>query len=142
MHTRPLTLLAALCIAATPLMTFAQQPAKQLVQPAPPPPQMQTLNEGEAPTITIHKPGVAEETITQQKKQGKVVDVKVQTGSGTYHLKPNDQAGSALPGDVESSAMRGSQWQVLEFDLNKNKEKPAAPEAQRLAPAPAAPAAK
>ncbi|MEO8838235.1 MAG: DUF2782 domain-containing protein [Herbaspirillum sp.] len=118
-----------------PLLSSAQQPAQPSAQSAPPPPQTQPLTEDEAPAITIRKPGVSEETITQQTKQGKVTDVKVQTGSSTYHLKPNDQAGSALPGDVESSPMRGSQWKVLEFDMNKNKEKPASPTPQRLAPA-------
>ena len=135
MRTQHLRFILPLCVAvlAAPWPAFAQQP----VNPGPPPPQTQPLNEGEAPTVTIRQPGAAEQPITQTRKQGKVTDVKVTTGGSTYHLKPNEQAGSALPGDTESSAMRGSQWQVLEFDMSKKKD-PQATERTPDAPQPAA----
>lgn len=120
MRTFRLWPIVTVCLAAyaTPLLVNAQQPTN----PAPPPPQTQKLEEGEAPAITIRKPGADEQPITQTKKQGKVTEVKVKSGASTYYLKPNEQAGSAVPGDAESSAMRGSQWQVLQFDLTKNKD--------------------
>jgi len=46
----------------------------------------------------------------------------VRSGGSTYYLKPNEQPGSTLPGDVESKSMRGSQWQVLEFDMKPQKD--------------------
>lgn len=112
--------LAALCLIALvmPPRAGAQQPA----QPAPPPPQTEPLNEGETPPITIRQPGISEQPITQKKQQGKVTEVKVKSGASTYYLKPNEQAGSALGGDVESSPMRGSQWQVLEFDMKPRRD--------------------
>lgn len=120
MHTSRIWPIVIVCFAAyaAPLLANAQQPAN----PAPPPPQTQKLEEGEAPTITIRQPGADEQPITQTRKQGKVSEVKVNSGSSTYYLKSNEQAGSTLPGDTESSAMRGSQWQVLQFDLSKKKD--------------------
>ncbi|MGB6055806.1 MAG: DUF2782 domain-containing protein [Burkholderiaceae bacterium] len=119
MHTLSLRSFVSVCIAACFLSLTAA--ARAADQAPPPPPQTQKLEEGEAPEITIRKPGVSEEPITQTKKQGKVTEVKVQSGGSTYYLKPNEQSGSALPGDVESSPMRGSQWQVLEFDMKPQK---------------------
>ncbi len=120
MHTLRIWPLITVCIAAyaMPQLAGAQQPAN----PAPPPPQTQKLEEGEAPTITIRKPGEEEQPITQKKQQGKVTEVKVKSGGSTYYLKPNDQPGSSLPGDVESKSMRGSQWQVMEFDMTRQKD--------------------
>jgi hypothetical protein len=120
---------------AMPQLAGAQQPAN----PAPPPPQTQPLEEGEAPAITIRKPGVEEQSITQKKQQGKVTEVKVKSGGSTYYLKPNEQPGSTLPGDVQSKPTRGSQWQVLEFDMKPQKE-PKEPDQAPAAPQP--PAAK
>jgi hypothetical protein len=135
-HTSRIWPILAVCAAAyaMPQLAGAQRP----VATAPPPPQTQPLEEGEAPAVTIRRPGAGEEPITQKKQQGKVTEVKVQSGGSTYYLKPNEQSGSALPGDVESKPMRGSQWQVLEFDMKPQKDqKPVeqAPDAPQPAPA-------
>lgn len=108
--------LVTVCVAAfaAPLPASAQQSAT-----APPPPQLEKLEEGDAAAITIRKPG-SEKKITEKREQGKVKEVKVQSGKSTYYLKPNDPAGSALPGDAESNATRAAQWQVLEFGNPKN----------------------
>jgi hypothetical protein len=90
---------------------IAQQPAPAV---APPPPQMEKLDEGEEPAITIHKPET-EKKITEKREKGKVTEIKVQSGKSTYYLKPNEQAGAGLPGDAQSNANRAPQWQVLEF---------------------------
>jgi hypothetical protein len=110
---------------AMPLFAQAQDPA------APPPPTLEKLQEGEAPAVTIRKPD-GEKKITEKRKQGKIKEVKVQSGKSTYYLKPNEPVGSALPGDAESSANRGAQWQVMEF----GKPKPAkvTPQPPALAP--------
>lgn len=87
---------------------------------APTPPQLETLDEGEPPAITIRKPGGGDEQqITQTRKGGKVTEIRVKTRGSTYYLKPNDQVGSALPGDAQASVIRPPQWEVLEFDLTR-----------------------
>jgi len=120
LHTLRFWPIVIVCMAAYAVPQLAG--AQQAANPAPPPPQTQPLNEGEAPTITIRKPGEEEQPITQKKQQGKVTEVKVRSGGSTYYLKPNEQPGSTLPGDVESKSMRGSQWQVLEFDMKPQKD--------------------
>ena len=83
-----------------------------------PPPKLEKMEEGEPPAVTIRKPQ-GEKKITESRKQGKIKEVKVQSGKNSYYLKPNEPAGSALPGDAESSANRGAQWQVMEFGQPK-----------------------
>ncbi len=119
----------AVCIAAfaAPLPAIAQQAA------APPPPTLEKLEEGDVPAITIRKPS-GEKKITEKREQGKVKEVKVQSGKNTYYVKPNEPAGSALPGDAESAATRPAQWQVLQFGGPKSGKEAEPP--QTLEPAP------
>lgn len=128
--------IAGLCVAvfATPLLASAQQAAKDA-----PPPKMEKLEESEAPAVMIRKPS-SEQKATEKREKGKVTQVKVQSGKSTYYLKPNDQPGSALPGDTESSTMRAPQWQVMEFDFTRRKDVKEADTGAALAPPPAAPA--
>lgn len=121
--------IVTLCIAAyaAPLLAAAQQPTDNAA-----PPQLQKLEEGEAPAITI-RGSATDRNITQKREQGKVTSVKVKSGKSTYYVKPNTPAGSALPGDVQSDATRPAQWQVLEFDWNR------APNAKEEAQAAAVP---
>jgi hypothetical protein len=103
-----LTAIAALAI---PLQVNAQQPAN----PAPPPPQLEKLEEGEPPAVTI-RPPENKSTITETRERGgKVREVKVTSGGSTYYLRPNDPAGSALPGDTQSNTTRAAQWEVGTF---------------------------
>ncbi|MGV8898474.1 MAG: DUF2782 domain-containing protein [Burkholderiaceae bacterium] len=106
---------------AMPLLASAQQPAQQ---PAPPPPVMENLEEGEPPAISITPPGT-EKKITEKRQQGKVTEVEVKTGNSTYYLKPVDPAGSAMRGDGQSDEMRAAQWPVVEFDMGMRKKKAA-----------------
>ena len=92
-----------------PLLGNAQQPSK-----------LEKLEDGEVPAVIIRKPDT-EKKITEKREQGKVTEVKVQTGKSTYYLKPNDAAG-ALPGDAQSNENRGAQWSVHEFDLGRKKK--------------------
>ncbi|MES2537197.1 MAG: DUF2782 domain-containing protein [Pseudomonadota bacterium] len=120
--------------AAIPLKASAQQPGTVDA----PPPKMEKLEEGEAPGITPRVSPSAPQ-ITETRKQGKVTEVKVNTGRSTYYLKPNTPAGSAVPGDAQSDVTRPAQWRVMEFDLNRPKEAnaTAAPAPATLQPAPA-----
>lgn len=115
--------LLAICLAslATPLLASAQQatpPAKTI---APPPPELQKLEEGEAPSVTIRKPGEDNGDITQTRQQGRVDEVKVKSGSSTYYVKTPSQAGTLGPTDAPP---RGAQWQIKEFDLGQKIRKP------------------
>ena len=91
------------------LHAVAQQPA-----PVPPPPAMENLTEGDDPAITIKKPSSANRA-TENRVQGKVKAVEVHSGGSTYTVRPNEPAGSALPGDGQSDTSRPAQWKVLEF---------------------------
>lgn len=117
---------------ATPLIVSAQStaPTKDF---APAPPQTQRLEEGEAPAVTIRQPDT-QKKITEKRSQGKVTEVKVQTGKTTYYAKPNDTPG-AMRGDGQSDTNRPVQFEVGTFGGPKSAT--AAEPAQTLAPAPA-----
>ncbi|HJV51564.1 MAG TPA: DUF2782 domain-containing protein [Noviherbaspirillum sp.] len=127
---------ACIAVLATPLLTQAQQKAD-----APPPPKMERLEEGEAPAITIRKPNQERQITEKRAPGGKVTEVKVSKGKNTYYLKPNEQPG-AMPGDGQSSANRGAQWQVKEFDLSRQPKEAATEQAPAVPAPPPAPAKK
>lgn len=106
------------------------------------PPQLEKLDEGEPPAITISKPDT-ESKISEKRENGKVTGIKVKSGNSTYFLKPSQPAGSSLPGDVQSGPLRGAQWQIFEFEAGpkkKNEDKeddtttPSLPEQPKVAP--------
>jgi len=102
-----------------------------------PAPQLNALDDNEAPAITIRKPD-NEREITEKREQGKVKEVRVQRGKNVYYLKPNEPAGSALPGDAQSNATRAPQWVVKEFDPeDKNTKQARKVEAAHTPPPPA-----
>lgn len=115
------------------LPASAQQPSQQ-------PPKLEKLEEGEAPAVTIRKPEQERKITEKRAPGGKVKEVKVTTGKSTYYAKPNDPAGSSLPGDAQSNTTRPAQWEVLEFDTSRSKEAKEAA-ATHTAPAPKPPAA-
>ena len=121
MQTQKFWPIAALCIAAyAASMAHAEQAS-------PPPQNLEKLEEGEPPAITIRKPD-GERKITEKREHGKIKQVKVQTGKSTYILTPNEPVGSALPGDAQSGSVRPAQWQLLEFGKPKPpKEDPQPP---------------
>ncbi len=130
----------AACIAAAlPLASSAQQSGNT----APPPPQLERLEEGEEPAVTIRQPDQQRaRTVEKRAPGGKVTEVQVTSGKSTYVLKANDSSGSALPGDAQGSFLRAPQWEVLEFDLSRSKEAREAEAAQAAqVPPPPAPAA-
>jgi hypothetical protein len=134
MRSSLLTPLAAglLAILSSVPPAFAQQNG------APPPPRLEKLEEGEEPAVTIRKP--AERKIEEKRAPGgKVTEVKVTSGGSTYYLKPNDPAGSAMPGDQEGTANRGAQWEVLQFDWFSKQPKTGADEASSTQAEPAPP---
>jgi hypothetical protein len=113
---------------------------------APPPPQLEKLEEGTPPAVTIRKPEQRSTVTEKRAPGGKVTEIKVTSGKSTYYLKPNDPAGSAAPGDTQGSTNRGAQWEVMEFDLGRRAQQKKEAQAADAAPTPpeqgAAPAGK
>ena len=142
----PTSLLQSLALSLLALSTaaLAQQPPAPPSRPSEAPPKMEVIEEGSDKPITVApRPGGTK--ITEKKVGGVVTEVKVKSGKSAYTLKPNTPAGNAHPGDGQSNALRGAQWTVLEFDLNKKKktDKEAVPEQAAVPPPPArTPAAK
>jgi len=132
------TLTAFAFASLMPLAALAQQQAPAKVQ-APPPPQTMPLEEGEAPAVTIPG-GQRREEIIEHRKQGRVTEVEVHTPSSSYTVQPNEQRGSALPGDAESNRNRAAQFTIKRFPVPKPKTEEEA-EAAAQPGAPAAPAA-
>lgn len=92
---------------------------------APPPPELQTLDEGEPPAVTIKKPGDGQGSgnkIEERRDHGQTKEIKVQSGPSTYYLKPKEQLGSSTPGDVQSGPPTGAQWKIKEFDWGGKKK--------------------
>lgn len=135
---RSLTLptLAAACIAAYAISLPAA--AQQGGNDAPPPPRLEKLEEGEEPAVTIRKPDQDRTTTTEKRAPGgKVTEIRVSTGGSTYYLRPNDHAGSSLPGDAQSNSARAAQWEVKTFDLSPQRDpQEAAAEEAAAAPPP------
>lgn len=118
----------------TPLLTHAQQSPKSIT---PPPPELEKLEEGQAPTTIPRKPGETQPKITEKREKGHVTEIKVQKGNNTYYVKPLPVGGASLPGDIPSAPVRGAQWQVKEFDLGeKQHQVPQEGKATDITPAP------
>lgn len=124
--------IATIAIQAISSTVFAQQP-----------PQLEKLEEGEAPAVTIREPEQKSRIQEKRAPGGKVTEVKVTSGGSTYVVKPNEPAGSAHPGDLQGNTIRPPQWEVKEFDLGRpmTKEQQEA-QAPDVPPPPAAPAKK
>ena len=93
----------------------------QAAKPASVPPNLEKLEEGSAPDITIRKPETNTRTV-EKREQGVVTDVQVQSGKSNYHVKQGAGAGNAAPGDAQSNTIRAPQWQIKEFDWGRKKK--------------------
>lgn len=65
--------------------------------------------------------------VTEERDRGQVTGATVTRGNNTYHLRPNTQVGSAQPGDAQSSGNRAAQWQIFQFDWQREPEPKKAP---------------
>lgn len=136
MRTFKVWTIVALCVAACAVTPTVG--AQQRAEDAPPPPQMERLEEGVPPAVTAPS-AENNRSITEKREQGKVILTEVKSGNSTYYLKPNAPVGSALPGDAQSNSLRAAQWKVLEFDWNRGPEAKKAAEPTALAPPPPPP---
>jgi hypothetical protein len=123
----------------TPLFASGQQ-AAPTPAPGAAPPQLEKLEEGEPPAITI--PGSeSRHSITETRERGNVTDIRVQSGRSTYYIRPQTPVGSALPGDAESPVTRPPQWKILEFESGPKKEPKQGDAAATVPPPPPLPPA-
>jgi hypothetical protein len=112
----------------TPTQQQSQQQAQQPTQDKKKqdqPPKLEKLEEGEPSSLKIGKPA-PQQKVTETRDDNGVKEVKVQTGASTYYVRPNQEVGTSLPGDVQSVHNHGAEWKVFEFDLgskNKSTEK-------------------
>ncbi|MDB5821953.1 MAG: hypothetical protein JWR21_657 [Herminiimonas sp.] len=121
-----------LAASVTPLFASGQQQSRA---PNDAPPQMEKLEEGEPPAVTI--PGrEPHNSITETRDRGAVTSIRVESGNSTYYIKPQSSVGSALPGDVQSPTSRPAQWQILQFESGHKNDAPRS----EAAPVPAPPA--
>jgi len=89
-------------------------------QAVPNPPVMEKLEDTETNTQI---PAKASGTIiTERREQGKVKEVQVQSGASNYTVKANEQPGSIMPGDAQSTSTKVPMWKVMEFDLGVHKD--------------------
>lgn len=117
-------LLASMWMAAA----MASLPALAQQRPeAPPPPRLEKLEEGEQPAVTITPPS-EKSTVTEQRAPGgKRTEVKVKSGKSTYRVQPSESPGNAQQGDGQSIAAKPAQWEVMQFDLSRQKKVQQAP---------------
>jgi len=87
-------------------------------------PKLEKLEDSEPPNLKIGKPvGAPKVTVTEVKDDVHGRESKVESGKSTYYVRPNEQVGTALPGDTQSTTNRGAEWKVMEFDLGSKKKK-------------------
>ncbi len=87
-------------------------------------PKLEKLEDSEPPSLKIGKPvGAPKVTVTEVKDSVHGRESKVESGKSTYYVRPNEQVGSTLPGDTQSTTNRGAEWKVMEFDLGAKKKK-------------------
>lgn len=120
-----------LALAALPTLGFAADNTSTN-SPSSAPPTMEKLDEGLDSGVTIRKPDNPRK-ITEKKANGKVTEINVKNGKSEYVLKPNDPAGATTRGEVQSNAVRGAQWKVMEFDLGEKKKSKKELEAENAA---------
>jgi hypothetical protein len=107
---------------ATPTQQSQQQPQAQDKKKQDQPPKLEKLEEGEPSSLKIGKPA-PQQKVTETRDDNGVKEVKVQTGASTYYVKPNQEVGTSLPGDVQSVHNHGAEWKVFEFDLGSKGKK-------------------
>ncbi len=110
-------LLACMSMCAISTLVAAEEKAKPNAEP----PKLEKIDDTVEPTVTI-APSKSKNSVTETRRQGKVVEVKVKSGKSTYYLKPNTPVGSALPGDAQTNTVRAPQWKLMEFDLGHKKK--------------------
>lgn len=104
MRTFQLWPLVAACAAFTGILPAAAQQAASNAAP----PQLEILEEGEEPAVTIRPPEQKQNISEKRAAGGRVTEIRVENGNSTYYMQP-DQAGG----------LRAPQWEIFRFDLKR-----------------------
>ena len=110
-----------------------QQQAQDQKKKGDQPPKLEKLEDSEPPSIKVGKPE-QQHKITETRDDSGVKEVKVQTGVSTYYVRPNQQVGNSLPGDVQSVHNTGAEFKVFEFDLGGKGKKSEKDESSAVPP--------
>ncbi|WP_394778619.1 DUF2782 domain-containing protein [Undibacterium sp.] len=116
-----LWMLAGLASIFTPALVLAQEKAK-----APPPPELERLDEGPDTGVTIVKPEPRNK-ITEKREKGKVNEVEVKSGKSTYTLRGDPSIGNTAKGTANGDANRPAMWTIKEFGGPKETKEAAEP---------------
>jgi hypothetical protein len=127
-------ILLASCLLASASLAGAQQS-----KPSDAPPKLERLDDSNLAPATA-TPRANEPKISEKRENGRTTEVKVKTGKSSYTMKGTNPAAGSSGLDANGSSLRGPQWQVGEFDLNK-KKKDASEAAAETDAAPAPPPA-
>jgi hypothetical protein len=98
---------------AAPLFAVAQQP-----------PQLEPLEEGETPAITIRNEQ-GQQQIRETREGGQITEIQVKSGAGSYYVNARPQPGNVQRGEAQSHLTRPPQWRIKEFDLQPSGPAPA-----------------
>ncbi|MES2106812.1 MAG: DUF2782 domain-containing protein [Pseudomonadota bacterium] len=129
-----LWMLAGIASISTPALVLAQAKNKT----APPPPELERLDEGPDSGVTIVKPEPRSK-ITEKRQKGKVNEVEVKSGKSTYTLRGDPAIGNTAKGTPNGDANRPAMWTIKKF--GGPKEVKEAEEIPTLPPAPGSVAA-
>lgn len=110
-------------VLVAPLLASAQSKKE-----APPPPQLEKLEEVGESELKLAKPETKNVKTVERKEGGRVTEVQVRSGPSTYTVKEN----KAPKGTQAGEANRAAQWTVMEFGGKKESKevesKPAQPQ--------------
>ncbi len=95
------------------------------------PPNLEPLNENTEPALTTNKPVHSDSVTTKTIQNGPNTEVIVNSAGSTYTVKPNQNSGNIIPGEVQSSSNHPAQWNIFSWGKAKpaetNDTPPAAP---------------
>ena len=131
-RTSPFLPLLALSLLGVVAAAGAQTTSKA---PSDAPPKMEQIQDGSDTPITVTAQPNQKNSITTQREQGQVKEVKVVSGPSTYYLHPGAD-GTSVPGDITNNGVHGPMWKVFDFNLGSKAKKEKDEAAAADAPAP------
>lgn len=128
---KPISLLPAL------LLTLGAHAWAQNT-PSQAPPKLDKIEEFSEDAVNIKSNQSQQGTqITDRRdNSGNIVETTVTSGPSTYKVRPAHPAGPPAIGEGPGPALRGAQWNVMEFDIGKKKKAVTEDDSAADAPAP------
>lgn len=114
MRTFQLWPLVAACTAFTGILPAAAQQEQAASNAAPP--QLEILEEGEEPAVTIRPPQQKQNISEKRAAGGRVTEIRVESNNSTYYMQPDQTGGN------QAGGLRGPQWEIFRFDLKRTDE--------------------